>query len=342
VSKQNKGSAGKKPPVDNRGRIVHRTFPGPSSAAAALRVSLNRKAWADLIAHGRESLDAEVCGVLVGDVCEDDQGLFVDVRGAIRGTAAREARAHVTFTHETWNQIHAELDRNYPELQIVGWYHTHPGFGVEFSSMDRFIQENFFSGKTQVAFLSDPLGSDIALAWNGEGGIEYLSRFWVDGREHAATPPGGAAASAAPTTSQTTAVAGGGDVRRELERLESRVNQLVQSLDEQQRNFYRMLMTLVVIGCLAIVGGVGYFIWTDRTDRLKPPEMRSFVPVPVKVGNETVMLGISIVDWNVPKQLDAMLDKVARMEVEERQRQERELEKLRQQQLKKPGAPKKP
>src|SRR5256885_2860574 len=49
------------------------------------------------------------------------------------------------------------------------------------------------------------------------------------------------------------------------------------SLDEQQRNFYRMLTTLVVVGCVAIIGGVGYFIWTDRTDRLKPPQVQSFV-----------------------------------------------------------------
>jgi len=309
---------------DHQGRVAHRNFPGPATANAPLRVSLSREAWADLIAHAKESLSAEVCGVLVGDVCEDDNGVFIDVYATIRGTAAREARAHVTFTHETWNQIHTALDRDYPGRQIVGWYHTHPGFGVEFSAMDRFIQENFFSAKTQVAFLSDPLGSDIALAYNGDDGIDYLPRFWVDGREHMATIPGSAAASEpAPSTDAPR----GGDMRREIERLEARVNQLVLSLDEQQRNFYRMLTTLVVVGCVAIIGGVGYFIWTDRTDRLKPPQVQSFVPLPVKIGNETVMLGVAIVDWNIPKQVDAMLDKIARAEVEERQRQEKERQK---------------
>jgi len=309
---------------DHQGRVAHRNFPGPATASAPLRVSLSREAWADLIAHAKESLSAEVCGVLVGDVCEDDRGIFIDVYATIRGTAAREARAHVTFTHETWNQIHTALDRDYPGRQIVGWYHTHPGFGVEFSAMDRFIQENFFSAKTQVAFLSDPLGSDIALAYNGDDGIDYLPRFWVDGREHTATIPGSASTN---EPAASVDAPRGGDMRREIERLEARVNQLVLSLDEQQRNFYRMLTTLVVVGCVAIIGGVGYFIWTDRTDRLKPPQVQSFVPLPVKIGNETVMLGVAIVDWNIPKQVDAMLDKIARAEVEERKRQERELQK---------------
>ncbi len=340
MSKRKNNSSGDRPTADNRSPVV-RAFPGPANATAPLRVSLSKTAWADLIAHARESLDAEVCGVLVGNVCEDGQGLFVDVRATIRGNAAREARAHVTFTHETWNQIHEELDRRHAGLQIVGWYHTHPGFGVEFSAMDRFIQENFFSAKTQVAFLSDPLGSDVALAYNGDGAIDYLTRFWVDGREHAANVPAGASA-VEPPPGASAAAGSGGDFRREMERLEARVNQLVQSLDEQQRNFYRMLTTLVVVGCLGVIATVGYFIWTDRNDHLKPPTMQSYVPVPVKIGNETVMIGVGVVDWNVPKSLDAYLDKLARIEVEEQRRQEQELiEKIRQQQ-KKQEAPRKP
>ncbi len=315
---------------DHQGRVAHRIFPGPASASAPLRVSLSRQAWADLIAHGKESLSAEVCGVLVGDVCEDDHGVFIDVYATIRGTAAREARAHVTFTHETWNQIHTALDRDYPGRQIVGWYHTHPGFGVEFSAMDRFIQENFFSAKTQVAFLSDPLGSDVALAFNGDDGIDYLPRFWVDGREHAATIPG-SAASSEPAVADLSR-GGSVDMRREIERLESRVNQLVMAFDEQQRNFYRMLTTLVVVGCLAIVGGVGYFIWTERTSRIKPPEGLSYVPVPVKIGNQTVLIGLGVVGWEIPKELDALLDKQVRAELEQRERQQRELQKKLQQQ----------
>lgn len=312
--------------------------PRPSSDAsspALLRVSLSREAWADLVAHAKESLDAEVCGVLVGSVREDDEAV-VDVRATIRGTEAREARAHVTFTHETWNQIHSALDRDYPDLQIVGWYHTHPGFGVEFSAMDRFIQENFFSGRAQVAFLSDPLGSDVALVCNRDGGIEYLTSFWVDGREHAATTPGGVA----PAQEASNAASAVGATRN-LERLEARVNQLVQLLDEQQRNFYRMLVALVVIICLGVISAVGYVIYSDRTNQLKPPQVQSFMPVPIKVGNDTVMLGVGIVKWDVPPQLDALMEKVARYQVEEDARARKELQQLQKQQQKQ-QTPRKP
>jgi proteasome lid subunit RPN8/RPN11 len=326
-------------PARETGRVVRRTFPGPADARAALRVHFSRKAYGDLTAHAKESLDAEVCGVLVGEVCEDDQGLFVDVRALVRGNAAREARAHVTFTHETWNQIHAVMDRDYRDFAIVGWYHTHPGFGVEFSAMDRFIQQNFFSARTQVAFLTDPLGGDTSLCFNGNGGIEYVDRFWVDGREHSAKVPG--APESAIAAGATAAGGGCPDVRRDIERLESRITQLINAHDEQRTNFYRMLTVTVVTVCLVILGFVGYQLYLARTDRLEPPRStRNFIPVPLKVDDKIVYVGLEVVQWDVPPSLDAMMDKLARAEVERRAEEQKllqELQKKQQKQTPNPG-----
>jgi hypothetical protein len=48
------------------------------------------------------------------------------------------------------------MDRDYPDKRILGWYHTHPGFGIFLSDMDVFIQENFFPEPWQAAFVYDP------------------------------------------------------------------------------------------------------------------------------------------------------------------------------------------
>jgi len=322
-------------PPRETGRVVRRVFPGPDAGGTPLRVNFDRQAYADLTGHAKESVDAEVGGVLVGEICEDGDGLFVDVRAVIRALAAREARAHITFTHETWTKIHAVLDRDYPDLQIVGWYHTHPGFGVEFSAMDRFIQENFFSGRAQIAFLTDPLGGDTALCFNGAKGIEALSRFWVDGREHKARVPASQSASTAVEN------AAPGDVRRDIERLEARISQLIQAVDEQRTNFYRVLMTVVVFVCAGIITWVGYAIWSDRMDQLEPPRVQSYVPVPMTIGGETVMLGIGIVNWKVPPRLDALITRAAQAEVELREMQRQELLKLQQERQQKKTKPKK-
>src|SRR5262245_5197796 len=102
--------------------------------------------------HARTSMKAEVCGVLIGSM---DDGRTV-VEACIAGTNAAQGGAHVTFTQDTWEHIYKIKDQQYPDDKIVGWYHSHPGFGVFLSEHDLFIQENFFSSPQQVAWVYDP------------------------------------------------------------------------------------------------------------------------------------------------------------------------------------------
>jgi proteasome lid subunit RPN8/RPN11 len=283
---------------------VRRVFPGPRGAASPLRVAIDRAAYADLIAHAKESLEAEVCGVLAGQICEDDEGVFVHVEALIRGNAATQAATHVTFTQATWDAIHQTLERDHPKRRIVGWYHTHPGFGVEFSEMDLFIQRNFFPDATQIALVTDPMNGAVAIAINRAAGVEYLPRFWVDGREQTAQAPGpanvtrGAAGAAA---------APAGDLAQNVKALESRVAQLIQAHDDQRTLFQRFVFVVGFVLCAGIATVVGFLVAGQFNARLEPPQLNSFVPVPVQIGDKTVLLGVGIAHWEVPPELNATL-----------------------------------
>jgi len=278
---------------------LRRTFPGPRGADVPLRVAMERKAFADVVGHAKESLDAEICGVLAGQVCEDDEGLFVHVEAAIRGVAAHEANTRVTFTQETWKTVHETLERDYPNLRMVGWYHSHPGFGVEFSEMDVFIQKNFFPSPTQIALLTDPLGGDMSICRNAEKGVSYLDRFWVDGREHTLRAP------APPPAGKATGVASSGVSELDVRNIEARLSQLIQAVDEQRTSFYRFLTTLLVMALTGIVCWVAYGIYSSYTSRLDPPQLNGYVPVPMRVGDKTIMIGVGVVQWDVPPELNA-------------------------------------
>lgn len=114
----------------------------------------------DIRAHGLLSPDVEVCGVLVGSIYRDHADAYCYVEANIRGTPAAGRNAQVTFTSETWALINQTMDTRYPDRRIVGWYHTHPGFGIFLSEMDLFIHRNFFSEPWQVAYVDDPKGGD--------------------------------------------------------------------------------------------------------------------------------------------------------------------------------------
>lgn len=283
---------------------VSRKFPGPGSVQIPLRIAMARNALADLSLHAKESLNAEICGVLAGEVCEDSEGLFVDVKQAVRGSAAREGGTHVTFTQETWNTIHHTMETQFPKLQIVGWYHSHPGFGVEFSEMDTFIQQNFFPSRTQIALVTDPLGGDTAVCINSADGIQYLDRFWVEGREFGCRIPsrGQEAGDAAAQGDSAPSSA----VTRQLKDLEQRMSQLIQASDEQRKIFNQTLMSAFFFVCVSVAAFLGYMVYSSYTSKYEPPRLSSYVPIPVQVEGKSVLLGVGIVQWQVPPELNAI------------------------------------
>ena len=280
-----------------RKRPAYRKFPGPKMADAALRIAMDREPFAEITSHTKKSLDREVCGVLVGDSCEDDEGPFIHIRAVIRGLAAREASTHVTYTQETWNQIHETMDSRYPKMQIVGWYHSHPGYGVEFSEMDVFIQTNFFSAPTQVGLVTDPLGGQTAVCMNAGGGVEYVSRIWVDGREQkCVTPRKAAATDSAPETAGTAS-----DER--LEAVERRLNQTLRALDDLRMTVHRFLFGAGILIAAAVILWIGFSIYNGYTNPNHPPELNEYAQIPVKIGDKVALLGVQVVSWDIPPSL---------------------------------------
>lgn len=123
--------------------------------------------------HVFQNADREVGGVLVGRMPRN--GGLPLVTGAIEALAADEQRATLTFTQDAWSHVHATLDHDFPEgEQIVGWYHSHPGFGIFLSGHDLFIHKNFFGDASQIALVVDPHArTEGVFIWR-DGEIEPL------------------------------------------------------------------------------------------------------------------------------------------------------------------------
>jgi len=120
------------------------------------------------VTHANTTHRREVGGLLVGEVSHDN-GAYITVTGAVAAEHTIELRSSLTFTHESWRQMLAVIERDYPEQVIVGWYHTHPGYGIFLSRYDLFIQRNFFNQPYQIALVIDPVASTIgAFHWSGE------------------------------------------------------------------------------------------------------------------------------------------------------------------------------
>ncbi|MDO8364553.1 MAG: Mov34/MPN/PAD-1 family protein [Actinomycetota bacterium] len=132
---------------------------------------VDRSVVDDVAAHVSADTTVEHGGVLLGVV--DPQGVLA-ITAMVRAEHAVSTASSLTFTHETWDHINDVRDRDFPELQIVGWYHSHPGFSVFLSEYDTFIHRNFFSAEWQVAYVVDPLLHDDGFfGWHGGQIVRY-------------------------------------------------------------------------------------------------------------------------------------------------------------------------
>jgi proteasome lid subunit RPN8/RPN11 len=154
--------------------------------------------------HAESNSGIEVCGVLVGTVYENPQASFVYIDGMIQGDGSSGRSTQVTFTAETWEHIHKVMEEKHPGKKIIGWYHTHPGFGIFLSEMDLFIQRHFFNAAWQMAFVFDPKGHDAGMfAWR-QGQVRRID-FVVDDENVPGIPSASALAATGPSTSAVSA-----------------------------------------------------------------------------------------------------------------------------------------
>ena len=161
----------------------------PVSRAASFRVHFDPQVYSSMKGHASEDVSFEICGVLVGDWGRDTDGPFVTVRNYIRCDSAAKKFAEVTFTHESWSHINKEMDTKFQDQRIVGWYHSHPNFGIFLSDRDLFIQQNFFSGPGQIALVIDPVRKiEGVFEWRN-GHASPSPHYWV-GTEIQLAPPG--------------------------------------------------------------------------------------------------------------------------------------------------------
>lgn len=126
----------------------------------------------------------EVGGILVGDALRDENGPYVRVDDIIEALHAEESGTELTITHATWNHIHEQMDSTHTGKRILGWYHTHPNFGIFLSERDQFIQQSFFNLSFQIALVYDPVRKVHGVFSWRDGKPWRVRQYWIGTRQH--------------------------------------------------------------------------------------------------------------------------------------------------------------
>jgi len=148
-----------------------------------LRVFLSELAFDRAVARGDNDTTREIGGVLVGELLRDKAGPYLLIGDTIDALHAEEKGAELTFTHATWEHINKEMDGKHQGKRVVGWYHTHPGFGVFLSDRDQFIHKSFFNLPFQVAFVYDPKSREHGMFTWRDNEVWRARRYFIGPHE---------------------------------------------------------------------------------------------------------------------------------------------------------------
>ena len=110
----------------------------------------------------------EVGGFLVGYL----EGETAHVTNVFPAKHSVGGPTQLTFTHDSWNAIYEQLEKEPEGTSLIGWFHSHPNFGVFLSDHDKFIQANFFKQDGQITVVVDPIRGRRGWFFSSAGKIE--------------------------------------------------------------------------------------------------------------------------------------------------------------------------
>ena len=100
---------------------------------------------------GSKAKDSYRSAILLGQkaVVEGRRTLFIS--GAVE--IPQQWKQDLSITGEQWNVIYDQMQRYFQDIEIVGWFLTHPGMELEVSGKIQAVWRSSFDGTDKVLFL---------------------------------------------------------------------------------------------------------------------------------------------------------------------------------------------
>ena len=166
-----------RPDRDRRFACLAYEVPG----VADLPIFLDRRSADAIERHALSDTSVELGGILLGKECLDHQTgqPFVWIAHSLEAKHYANTQASFTYTHDSWEEITRQRDQKFPDFDIVGWYHTHPSFGIFLSHHDLFIHQHFFAQPLQVAYVVDPINQTRGFFQWRDGGLAQVGGYYL-------------------------------------------------------------------------------------------------------------------------------------------------------------------
>jgi proteasome lid subunit RPN8/RPN11 len=97
---------------------------------------------------------------------------------ALPAVSGSHGPIHFTFDADSWTQLQRDQAEQYPKLDIIGWFHTHPGLGVFYSGDDVVVHSAAFTLPWHVGLVVDPIRNEASFFGWRKGELAPSAGFY--------------------------------------------------------------------------------------------------------------------------------------------------------------------
>lgn len=142
----------------------------------ALRVYLRYALFRALDDFALRNTSQDQIGLLLGEYSKENNWVKAEEAVEVKTVEGE-------LSDQSWQTARTTAAERYPGLQVVGWFHSHPGAGVAIQPLARDVHGKFFGEPWQVVYVMDPVLRERGFyAWQN-GRLSFDSGFRIYGKE---------------------------------------------------------------------------------------------------------------------------------------------------------------
>lgn len=150
-----------------------------SGLVVALKKGTKRNIYNHLVQQ-----KTEMGGLLIGTVYKIDfsasQTYIVEISDSVPSKMTESTSVSLKLGPDVWLSARSICKEN---ERIVGWYHSHPGFGAFFSSTDKKTQKDFFNQPFNIGLVVDPFRKEEKWFF-GKDSSRLQNLYFIKNRGH--------------------------------------------------------------------------------------------------------------------------------------------------------------
>lgn len=117
--------------------------------------------------------------ILLGEYKQVNHQGVLFISGALEAQNIELDLEEVEFTNEIWSDIYNDVNRYFPDLEVVGWFLSRMGFATEVNDKITKIHVDNFPGKDKALFMIDALEEEDAWYLFENNGLKKQSGYYI-------------------------------------------------------------------------------------------------------------------------------------------------------------------